>query len=327
MTLPLVAQSGTPTPATPSGLTPDQAVTFGATTVGPLEITVLQVLTGPDAESALMAASPFNQPLLETLTPVVVSLRVVNRAPVPVHVGNDDFALTGSTGIVRRYLDSRPPDPVLDITLQPGEGTEGNVVFSSGVDETGRILISDPSGLGGDWAVRFLRLDDSTVVPVAAPQAPNTVGASAAAPAGIGDLVVTTEWALSLLDVITGAAVFDIVDYRTGALGPEDAVGESDGSVWVALRFAITNNAPEPSLTTLPANAFVLTDTEGTPIPDMITITPPRPDASGSYGPGATRDGWVAFDIPGEKMPTLVRFLPFAPFTASTDARFFITGE
>ncbi|MFM8593601.1 MAG: hypothetical protein ACKOCK_04330 [Chloroflexota bacterium] len=327
MARPLNAQSSTPTAIVTTGRSLGTPVSFGGTSDGPLEITILQMVDGADAAAALAGASPFNQPIIDTLTPVVVTVRVVNRSPVAVHVGNDDFALVGSSGVVRRYLDSRPPEPVLDVTLQPGESAEGNLVFTSAVDEGNRVLISDPSTLGGNWAVRFLALEPLPESPVIADRpAPNAIGADAAAPAGLGDLVVTSDWALTLLDVVSGAAVFDLVDYRTGALGPEDAVGDSDGSIWVALRFSITSVSPIDGLATLPATAFALTDLAGVPIEDMITITPPRPDASGSYAPGGAREGWVAFDVPFEMMPILVRFQPYPGFDVSGDARYFAPG-
>ena len=73
---------------------------------------------------------------------------------------------------------------------------------------------------------------------------------------------MTEQWSVELLDVVSGAAAFDLVDYRTGALGIGDAVGE-DGSVWVALRFRIQNVQAGGELAYFPANAFVLVDEAG----------------------------------------------------------------
>jgi hypothetical protein len=75
-----------------------------------------------------------------------------------------------------------------------------------------------------------------------------------------------------------------------------------------------------------PANAFVLVDGAGTPLLDVATLTPPRPDANGGYYPGAQRDGWVMFDVPVDYATATVRFLPFAHTATSLDPRFFTYG-
>ncbi|MFM9108129.1 MAG: hypothetical protein ACKOWF_15685, partial [Chloroflexota bacterium] len=119
-----------------------------------------------------------------------------------------------------------------------------------------------------------------------------------------------------------GAAVFDLVDYRPGALRIEDATG-ADGSEWVALRFTITCNAAGGPPATFPGNAFQLADAAGAVIPDVPVLTPPRPDAVGEYFPGASRSGWVAFDVPYEFEPVLIRFQPYPATAAESDPRFF----
>jgi hypothetical protein len=140
-----------------------------------------------------------------------------------------------------------------------------------------------------------------------------------------GEVAVTEEWSVALLDVVAGAAAFDLVDYRTGALGAGDASGD-DGSVWVALRFQIQNVRAGGDLAYFPANAFALVDDTGEPILDIATLTPPRPDATGGYFPGASRDGWVMFDVPVDYATSTVRFQPFAHTAPTLDPRFFRFG-
>ena len=155
--------------------------------------------------------------------------------------------------------------------------------------------------------------------------APNDAGTDVTAALGIGEAAVTDQWSVELLDVVTDAAAFDLVDYRTGALGVGDATGE-DGSVWIALRFRIQNVAAGGELAYFPANAFVLVDDAGNPLLDIATLTPPRPDAAGGYYPGAMRDGWVMFDVPVDYSTATVRFLPFAHTATSLDPRYFSYG-
>jgi hypothetical protein len=54
----------------------------------------------------------------------------------------------------------------------------------------------------------------------------------------------------------------------------------------------------------------MLADEEGNPVTDVLTLTPPSPDASGEYFPGAIREGWVVFEVPESYSGSTVRFLP-----------------
>lgn len=320
-----------PTPPTASaaavGTTRAAPVPLGepATAAG-ARLRVLEVLTGPEATDAVLAADPSNGPPLDGVGYVLVRLAIENAGDRPLLLSNDDFALVGASGLVRRFLWLTPPNPPLPAEVSPGEAGEGWVVLSAPVGETGLVLLYDNLFVPGDWATCYLALEPTEPTAAAVPVPPNRTGTDPAAPAGVGEPVVTAEWRLELLEAVRGAAVFDLVDYRTGALGIDDAAGASDGSIWLALRFRIANNAAADRPATLPANAFVLTDPAGNPLLDLLTLTPPYPDAAGASFPGAEQDGWVAFDLPLDAGPTLVRFLPYAGTTDAPDPRWFASG-
>ena len=119
--------------------------------------------------------------------------------------------------------------------------------------------------------------------------------------------------------MVRGAPVYDLYppsDYRTTALGrrsaedPNDADG--DGGVgWLALRVRITNVRAGDEPAFLPPTAFMLADGEGNALPNALILTPPNPDASGTYYPGASREGWVVLELRAGSDATLVRFLPY----------------
>ena len=291
---------------------------------GPLEIQVLEVLAGADAVAAVLGASPMNSEPRDGTTFVAVNLQVRNTGKNPLWVNNDDFGLTGDTGLVRRFLGALPPAPPLDQMLEPGEETTGWIALSAGADEGSLLLLFDSVSIGGNWADRVLALQDGATVPDAAQRAAdvNSAGSDPAAPLGFGEAAVTEQWAVELIDVVTGEDAFNIVDYRSGALGVEDAVA-ADGSLWVALQVRVTNAAAGGGEAWFPTSAFVLADEEGNQVLDVATLTPPHPDAAGGYYPGGTRDGWVMFDVPVEYTTSLVRFLPFAHTTETPDPRYF----
>jgi hypothetical protein len=301
---------------------------LGETVVaGPIEFQVLNVLSGPDAVAAVLTASPTNVEPRDGTTYVAVKLAARNTGSEPLWLDNDDFALTGDSGLVRRFLGAQPPDPALELALAPGESTEGWVAFGVPVDEGSLMVLFDSLELGGAWADRVLAIQDGAQISDLAQRAvaPNDAGTDFSTALGVGEAAVTDQWSIELLDVVTGAPAFDLVDYRTGALGVGDATGV-DGSVWVGLRFQIQNAQAGGEAAYFPANAFVLVDDDGNPLLDIATLTPPRPDAAGGYFPGALRDGWVMFDVPIDYPTATVRFLPFAHTATSHDPRYFTFG-
>ena len=309
---------------------PVEPVPLGEPTeAGDAVLRVAEVVTGQVATEAVLAADPTNRSPRDGVAYVLVRLVVENRGDRPLLLSNDDFALTGASGLVRRFLWLTPPEPALPPEVAPGETGEGWVVLSAPVGETGLLLVYDNLSLGGTWADRSLALEEAATLPgqdVSGTEA-GVAGSDPAAPATVGEPVVSGEWRVELVEAVTGAAVFDLVDYRTGALQVEDATGASDGSVWLALRFRIAHvNGVAGRPATLPANAFALTDSSGTPILDLATLTSPSPDAAGDFFPGAEREGWVAFDVPVELGPILVRFQPFAETTRAPEPRYFASG-
>jgi hypothetical protein len=138
------AQEGTPTAASSIGLTRADPVPLGEPAqAGPVELQVLDVLSGPEAVASVLAATPTNVEPRDGATYVAVNLSVRNTGSQPLSLNNDDFAVTGDSGLVSRFLGARPPDPALDVTLNPGESSEGWVAFGIPADESSLLLIFD----------------------------------------------------------------------------------------------------------------------------------------------------------------------------------------
>ena len=71
----------------------------------------------------MLAATPTNVEPRDGTTYVAVNLSARNTGSQPLWLDNDDFALTGDSGLVWRFLGAQPPDPALDVTLNPGESS------------------------------------------------------------------------------------------------------------------------------------------------------------------------------------------------------------
>ena len=293
-------------------------------TAGPLQIEVMEIITGADATASVTAASPANEAPRDGLTYVLIRLEIENQGAAPIILDGNDFGITGTAGIVRRFAGVVAPDPTIDGIIEPGDRRDGWVVLMAPAAEEQRVLLYDSLSLPGVWTDRAFALDEGARLPrpdtSLAPL--NDAGIDVSNPVGFNMPIVTADWQVELLDVARGAAVFELVDYRTGALGVEDAI---DDQPWLAFRLRITNVRAGGEPAYLPANAFAIIGEDGAPLLDLPTLTPPNPDASGAYFPGASREGWVAFEIPSDGVYT-VRFLPYATITADPDPRYFVAG-
>ncbi len=145
------------------------------------------------------------------------------------------------------------------------------------------------------------------------PQPSVGAGRSFDDPAGIGEAVITPDWRIELREVIQGQPVFDQSGLGTKALGEADP---SEIANWLAFRVAATALGDGERPVSFPPNAFALVDETGQPVLDVMTLTPPSPDLSGSCFPGATREGWTALALPEAASTVVVRFLPFATLAA-----------
>ncbi|HEY7032961.1 MAG TPA: SH3 domain-containing protein [Thermomicrobiales bacterium] len=290
---------------------------------GPWKLTVLEVVTGDQATQQVTAASQFNQSPADGFTYVAVRLRAINTGDQPLDIDGNDFAVTGSSGLVRRFVAAVPPDPALDGVVAPGDTKEGWIVGGAASDEKDLLLLYDSVTLTGNWADRVFALQDgATVADVAARSVKlNKTGRKPDAPAGLNDVMATRDWAIEVLQVATGQDVYDLYpssDYRTTALA--DSQNGADIPYWVAFKVKVTNNRTGGAPAYLPPTAFMLADPDGKPVSDVLTLTPPDPDAAGAYYPGASREGWVAFEQPTDYPGALIRFLPYQ---TDADPRYF----
>ena len=281
---------------------------------GPLVLTVNEVVTGPAATDQVLAANSHNEPPAEGIDYVLARVQIVNEGDRPVVLGEDDFAFTGTSGIVRRSLGLFPPEPSLNVLLGAGETIEGWVAGAAESDEDNLLLLFNNRALTGNWADAVLALQDGASVSDADSQAVavNEAGIDPGTPAGLNEPVVTQDWAVELVRVAYGQEVYDLYspsDYRTRALG--DSVPGLIPS-WIALLVQVTNNQTGGRQAHFPATAFRLAYAGGEPVQDVRMLTPPRPDASGGYFPGASRQGWFAIEIPGGYGGSLLRFQPLS---------------
>lgn len=302
------------------GDSPAEPIPLGETAgAGPWQMRVAQVLTGQEATDLISAASPANGTPISGSTYIAVELEVTNTSDQPHLLDSGDFVLLGD-GWLRRNLGLIAPDPAIDTTVEPGASYTGWVPLGGPDDGSPYVLQYDSLTLSGDWADAAFALTEAGGLPdVPASSAPNDVGTDIGAPAAIGEVVATDGWEVEVLDVVQGDAVYELYpenDRRTTALGRAQAEdpndGDGDGAIgWLAVRVRVTNTAGGSAPRFLPPDAFQLAQSDGSSLPNGLTLTPPNPDAGGWYAPGETREGWVTFEVLVEWDSDEMRFLPY----------------
>ncbi|MFL5759149.1 MAG: DUF4352 domain-containing protein [Thermomicrobiales bacterium] len=290
--------------------------------IGPWKMVITDVVTGDAAVQQVMAASDLNEAPADGSGYLLVKIKVTNSGQRTFAITPDDFAVTGTSGNVHRNVGVVVPDPALDGAVEPGASLEGWVVLGESNDEQQVLLLYDSLTIPGNWADGVLALQDGARVADAGKAAakPNDAGKDPASPAALDTQIVTVDWAIQVTEVESGEAVYNLYpasDYRTTALTLAEATDEDP---WLAFKVRVTNVHTGGKSAFLSPSAFQLADEEGNPIDDVLTLTPPAPDASGSYFPGASRDGWVVFEVPASYSGSLVRILPNL---AGNDPRYF----
>lgn len=279
---------------------------FGA---GPFRLTLSHFVRGADAAARIAQASDQNDPPADGIDYLLFFVEATNSGTQRTWIDYDDFAVFGSSGVVRRSLELMPPDPPLRAALDPGQSTSGWVVGAIEASDASPAIVFDSRILSGSWADRVITTPGGSPPAIGArSQTADATGTDPAAPATLDQPLVTADWVVVVRRAIFGQEVYDLSDFRT------QAVGSSDPSLiplWVAVEVEVTNNRTGSAIAHLPATAFALAWADGSEILDVARLTPPTPDISGDYLPGATRTGWFAFERPPDFSGSLLRFQPY----------------
>jgi hypothetical protein len=305
-----------------------------AVAAGPWQMTILEVLTGGDAAAAAVGASAANPDPADGMQYVAARIRVQNTTNQPFLIGPEDFAVIGSSGVVRRSAGISAPSPELDGVVPPGDSFEGWVLANAEADASNLVLLYDSATITGTWADHAFAISSGAALNPAQERVTEVDedGRDPAKPVGIGRVISTEEWTMQIVDVVTGADVIDISPEATQRLGQSynsgDGTFRSCLETWVAVQIKATNNGDDGITRYLSPTAFQLADPDGSALHDIRTLTPPEPDLSGGYAAGAQRTGWIAFEVPskcgkgGANIQYDANLLRFQPFATADDVRY-----
>lgn len=270
-------------------------------------LTVQQVQLGDEATATLMAANAGNPDAPEGLTYVLAYLTAENTSGGAQAINLADFAAAGPDGILRRPPALIVPEPALQASVEAGATAEGWVPLTVG-DASNVVLRFASAFLGGAWSEATLALTDGASIPAFdAPGGDPSRGLSPDAPAGFNETVRTGDWDVTVLEHIAGEAVFNIAEFALQALSGGNPA-DPEVSTWHAVRVRATNVSDRPAFFSF--TALHLAAPDGQAWDHILALTPPLPDAAKEVLPGATREGWAAFQLQSWATLDLLRIQP-----------------
>lgn len=300
-----------------SGFAPTITTIGEAVTAGPWQLTVQGVQIGDEALATITSANEGNDAAPEGLIWVLASIAATNTSDQTRVINVTDFAVTGTDGILRRTPAMVCPEPALQATVEAGASIEGWVPLQ--VNDTGNIVawFSSPF-LGGTWSQAWLALSDGASIPAFdAPPEDSGLGTSPDSPAVFGETVRAGDFDVTVLQHISGQAVYDIADFGLRALA-----GSTGYDAWHAVRVQATNVSNRPAFFSF--TALHLADFDGEAWDHVLALTSPAPDVAKEILPGGTREGWATFE---EQPWSPLNLLRVQPSVVADEPRFITFGE
>lgn len=259
--------------------------------LGPWRLTLIGSVGGAEADELVAGWNSANAAAPDGLSYVVATLSVENIGTLDQVIGLSDFLVTGKDGVIRRPPTISIGDQALQGIVAPGGTLTGYVPLL--VDDfESCVLWFESTLLGGNWANATFALGPSAEVPTfpTTTSASDHVEGSVDSPAAFGEFIKIGDWEVTLTDIAEGQAVFDIATLGLRALGqsvPEDIQN------WLAVYGKIKNVAPVKAY--FSPTALLLADESGEPWDHILALTPPPPDLRCYLLPGASHEGWAAF--------------------------------
>lgn len=306
-------------------------------TAGPWEITLIEATTGDDAAGLAAGAGNADSPAENGTQYVAAHFSMHNASGQAQLVAPDDFAAVGDDGFFRRSAAIFQINPPLSGNVAAGGDIDGWVLSSVESDTKSVVIFYDSTTISGTWADHaFAVTEGATFEPKTKHTVdPNQTGTDPGAPAGPGDVVATDEWSVEIVDVVTGPGVNDISPETTQRLGNNYLAAGQYAiclETWVAIQIQVTNNADDGLTRTLPQTAFLLANADGSNVLDVRMLSAPAPEVGAEYAAGASRAGWISFELPSlceydnVNLSYFDNLLRFQPFASSADPRYLTWG-
>lgn len=245
-------------------------------TLGPWRLTLTGSVGGAEADELVAGWNSANAAAPDGLSYVVATLSVENIGTLDQVIRLSDFLVTGKDGVIRHPPTISIGDQALQGIVAPGGTLTGHVPLLVD-DSESCVLWFESTLLGGNWANATFALGPSAEVPAfpTTTSASDYVEGSVDSPAAFGEFIKIGDWEVTLTDLVEGQSA------------PEDIPN------WFAVYGRIKNVVPVKAY--FSPTALLLADESGEPWDHILALTPPPPDLRCYLLPGASHEGWAAF--------------------------------
>lgn len=280
------------------------------------ELQVLELKRGEEAWQMILAANQFNEPAAEGMEYLLVRVKARNISTVEEErsIGQADFSLTGSKYVKYSTAYIVTPEPALDASLFPNGEAEGWIPLMAAQGETGLILIYDElMNLDSD-SQRFVALEEGAVQSIPAELAaiqPNEVGLDRSSPAALGEMVVTEDWEITILEAQRGEPAWSSILAANQFNEPA-----ADGMEYVLARVKVRSIGESETAESASAYFFKSTGSANE-MHDNVYVVSPVPALDASLFPGGEATGWVTLQAKIGETGLMAVFEPIFAFSDS----------
>jgi hypothetical protein len=277
------------------------------------DIEVRDFLRGPDALKVINSADWQASALPEGQEYALakIFLRCTSTDENAHSLGISELSMTGSSNLTYGdTMDSWPQPEFLFEDMYTAEAVEGWIDAVIPTNEQNLMAVLDVSE-GDNRYVRYFALETGASISLQKELSDiktNDLGAKFDNPAKTGQEVVTSDWAITVLNSIRGQEAGTILEKENPSYSlPED--GMEYLLLQVKLRYISQNDIPA----SVGSDEFYSVDDKGYMIPSRFIVTPRQSDRvwiSNKILPGAELEGWVAVSIPKGSAQPIIAFDP-----------------
>ena len=281
--------------ATALGLARNEPVLLGETvSTNEFEVMIKELMRGDDVYNMLLEANQFNDPPDEGMIYLAARIhaRRIGTGDCALNISYIDFDPTGSANILYDRPSVVEPDGGLDAYLYPGGEAEGWVVMQVPDDEGDLMLVYEPLFSFDDEDLRFLTIDENASIEV--PETLNSIsdngiGAEKTDPAKLGETVITSNFELTVTDVIRGNEALAFVQQASEGNDPPD-----DGMEYIAVKMKVRRIDPNDDWIAISGIGFDLTGDNGV-VYDLPYAIEPEPKLDVRLYPDGEYEGWSIY--------------------------------
>lgn len=276
------------------------------------EVERLEMIRGYEALRLLHEANSLNEPPPEGWEYLLVRYRLQNKT-------NDEetsslgLHVTGNRLVTHFSFnaDVVPPDPILQTDLAGGATSEGWTAYRI-YEEEGSLMVIVEDYSNYEEPTYYMALNEGASISVSQALVaiePTLLGSQYEQPLPFSQVATAEEWQLSVLDVITGEAAWELV-YEANQFNDPPEADRMYVLVRVRLRYIGLAEGPE----NIDDSAFKIVDSNGREY-DAPSVVEPRPALDAELFPGGEATGWIVLQAPQTAETLVMVFNP--PFEHS----------